>query len=398
LNQPPGVVGLDGSARQVAEKIAPLRWAAGDDEPQRINLLIPTIDLRHFFGGYIAKLNLARRLVEAGERVRIVTVDPVGPLPADYRERLEAYSGLDGLFKRVELVFGREASAIPVSADDRFIATTWWTAHIAHAAVRQLGGERFLYLIQEYEPFTFAMGTYAALARESYALPHAALFSSELLRAYFRGHGIGDAPSRSFENAISDLPAPTVADLRRGGPRRLLFYARPEPHAARNMFELGTLALSRAVERGAFTGGWELHGIGTVERGRRLSLGGGVTLELLPRADQRAYASVLHGHDVGLALMYTPHPSLVPIEMAAAGMLTVTNAFENKTPEALSAISPNIMAAQPTIDGIADALVEASRTAGELERRVAGSDVHWARDWRTSLPDELLAWLRAALR
>ena len=29
--------------------------------------------------------------------------------------------------------------------------------------------------------------------------------------------------------------------------------------------------------------------------------------------------------------MYTPHPSLVPIEMASAGMLTVTNSFENKT-------------------------------------------------------------------
>ena len=34
--------------------------------------------------------------------------------------------------------------------------------------------------------------------------------------------------------------------------------------------------------------------------------------------------------------MYTPHPSLVPIEMASAGMLTVTNSFENKTAEALA--------------------------------------------------------------
>ena len=34
--------------------------------------------------------------------------------------------------------------------------------------------------------------------------------------------------------------------------------------------------------------------------------------------------------------MYTPHPSLVPIEMASAGMLTVTNTFENKTADALA--------------------------------------------------------------
>src|ERR1035438_7624674 len=35
------------------------------------------------------------------------------------------------------------------------------------------------------------MGSYAALAQESYAADHFALFSSELLRDYFRRHGIG---------------------------------------------------------------------------------------------------------------------------------------------------------------------------------------------------------------
>ncbi len=173
------------------DKIAPLRWHVADDEPARINILIPTIDLRHFFGGYIAKFNLAAKLVAAGERVRIVTVDPVGPLPSDWRATIESYSGLRGLFDRVEVTFGRESAAIAVARDDRFVASTWWTAHIADHAARATGAGRFLYLIQEYEPFTFPMGTYAALAAESYGFPHFALFSSELLRDYFRHHRIG---------------------------------------------------------------------------------------------------------------------------------------------------------------------------------------------------------------
>ena len=82
LIQQPGRTGLHEPAREIADKIAPLRWHVADDEPARINILIPTIDLRHFFGGYIAKFNLAAKLVAAGERVRIVTVDPVGPLPS----------------------------------------------------------------------------------------------------------------------------------------------------------------------------------------------------------------------------------------------------------------------------------------------------------------------------
>ena len=39
-------------------------------------MLVPTVDLEHFFGAYIGKFNLARRLAEHGLRVRIVAVDP----------------------------------------------------------------------------------------------------------------------------------------------------------------------------------------------------------------------------------------------------------------------------------------------------------------------------------
>jgi glycosyltransferase involved in cell wall biosynthesis len=386
------------SAGQVAAKIAPLDLAIDERTPERVNILIPTIDLAHFFGGYIGKLNLARRLAERGVRVRLVTVDPVGPLPPRWTEKVEAYSGLAGLFDRVEVAFGRESTGLEVSRDDRFVATTWWTAHIAAAALRQLGGGRFLYLIQEHEPFTFPMGTYAALATESYRFPHSALFSTELLRDWFRRQGLGvyaagteagDAASAAFQNAITAVEPPAAADLARRRERRLLFYARPEPHAARNLFELGVIALSRAAEQGALDG-WELYGIGTLDSGRRVGLGGGAVLELRPRAAQADYAALLREHDVGLALMYTPHPSLVPIEMASAGMLTVTNSFENKTPEAMSAISTNLITAEPTVEGVTAAIAEATAGAGDFERRASGAQVAWSRDWSDSFPDALM--------
>jgi hypothetical protein len=387
----------DPAVRSVAEKVAPLRLALSDEAPRRVNLLIPTIDLQHFFGGYIAKLNLARRLAEHGVRVRIVTVDPVGSLPRSWARDVEAYSGLAGLFDVVEVAFGRESPGLEVSREDAFVATAWWTAHVARHAVRELGGDRFVYLIQEYEPFTFPMGAYAALASESYRFPHFALFSTELLRDYFRRHRIGvyaaegDRASAAFENAITPIDPPEAHELAARRGRRLLFYARPEDHAARNMFELGVLAMTRALERGAFEDGWTLHGIGTVRSARRIDLGGGTWMRLLPRASQDAYAGVLRDHDVGLALMYTPHPSLVPIEMASAGLLTVTNSFENKTAEAMAAISPNLIAAEPTVDAIADALCEAAAAAGDVDRRVRGSRVAWCRDWDEAFDDALMA-------
>jgi glycosyltransferase involved in cell wall biosynthesis len=389
--------------RVLAAKVAPLRLAVRDDAPRRVNVLIPTIDLRHVFGGYIAKFNLAQRLAARGARVRLVTVDPTDPLPPTWRRDVESYSGLAGLFDAVEVAFARESDAVEVSPADTFVATTWWTAHIARAALQELDGESFLYLIQEYEPLTFPMGSHAALAEASYRLPHLPLYSTELLCDYFRTHRLGayaddpNAEALVFRNAITAVEPVAAEELAARAPRRLLFYARPEPHAARNMYELGMLALSRACERGAFDGGWTLHGIGTVASRRRLDLGGGASLELVPRAAQDDYAALLRGHDVGLALMYTPHPSLVPIEMASAGLLTVTNTFENKTAEALAQISPNLVAAEPAIDAVADALCAAAAAAGDVERRVRGSRVDWSRDWDQSFGEDLLARVAALL-
>jgi hypothetical protein len=250
------------------------------------------------------------------------------------------------------------------------------------------------------------MGSFAAVAEQSYRFPHFGLFSTELLRGYFRHHSIGafaagasegDAASAAFQNAITAIQPPTEAELSGRPSRRLLFYARPEPHAARNMFELGVLALQRALEEGAFREGWELHGIGTLGGGRRIGLGAVGELELLPRSSQARYAEVLGAHDVGLALMYTPHPSLVPIEMASAGLIAVTNCFENKTAESLREISPNLIAGEPTIEGIAGALREAEDAAEDFSRRAAGSAVSWSRDWAQSFDDDLLGRLESYL-
>ena len=389
----------DEGARILWEKVSPLELAVSDQAPRRVNLLIPTFDLRHLFGGYIAKLNLARALAGRGARVRLVTVDPVGPLPASWQSQVEAYSGLSGLFGDVEVAFGREGGPLEVSREDGFIASTWWTAHVAHAARTELADGGFVYLIQEYEPMTFPMGSFAALAEQSYRFPHLAVFSSRTLRDYFRLHQIGvygpgiqaeGEPAAVFENAISPVAPPDAGQLSARSLRRVLFYARPEPHAARNMFELGLLALQRAVADGAFRDGWELRGIGSVKGRSRVRLGAGAELELLPRASQEDYVRTLAEHDVGLALMYTPHPSLVPIEMACAGLLTVTNTFENKTAEALAEISPNLIAAEPSVEGVAGGLRLAAAGVEEVDRRVRGSKVNWSRSWDQAFSPELL--------
>ena len=143
-----------------------------------------------------------------------------------------------------------------------------------------------------------------------------------------------EAINLAFRNAITAVEPPTAAAMAARQTRRLLVYARPEAHAARNMYEVSMLALGKAVQERAIPANWKFYGIGAGSA-CRVRLTGNTSVALLRRCDQRRYGRILRGFDVGLALMYTPHPSLVPIEMASAGIVTVTNIYANKTAKAL---------------------------------------------------------------
>ena len=387
----------------VREKIEPLLLAIAARAPRRLNLLIPTIDLKYFFGGYITKFNLARRLAEEGSRVRLVVVDYCDWQPSQWREQLKQFKGLEQFFERVEVAYAYDRSAaLEVSPEDVFLATTWWTAHIAHRAARTMGRSHFVYLIQEYETFTFPMGSFAALANQSYEFPHYAVFSTEMLRTFFRENRLGvfaqdipdgEAKSIAFQNAITNVGEITRDELANRLKKRLLYYARPEPHAARNMFELGIIALSQAVEEGYFDENWEFYGIGSVGSAQTLSLARGRYMRILPRETQQAYRDILRAHDLGLSLMYTPHPSLVPIEMASAGMVVVTTSYANKTQAVLEEVSSNLIAAHPSIERIKQGLKEASERVYDYERRVLGSHVKWPTSWESCFNPQVLAKL-----
>jgi glycosyltransferase involved in cell wall biosynthesis len=398
-NTPPDAPKL---VRQITRKITPLRLRVTSTCEPRVNVLVPTIDLAHFFGAYIGKFNLARRLAEHGLRVRIVAVDATR-LPHTWRDQIRRYDGLDSLLDKVEVEFApdRELLQLEVNPRDTFVATTSWTAHLAHRATQELDRERFVFVIQEYDPLTYPVGTLGAITRQAYTFPHLAVFSTELLRDYFRIHRLGvfangpeagERDSVSFRNAITAVDPPTAEEML-AQPRSLLFYARPEAHAERNMFELGLMAMAAAIRDGSLEGPWRFYGIGAMEPSS-VRITESVSMEILPRQSQDEYRSLLREHSIGLSLMDTPHPSLVPLEMASAGMLVVTSTFENKTAESLRSISENLIPVEPTVDAVAAGLAEAVQATADTERRLRGSELDWSRSWQESFDDRLVRQIK----
>jgi len=57
---------------------------------------------------------------------------------------------------KVETVYAYDRSKLlTVSQDDIFMATTWWTAHIAHEAANTLNKSKFIYLVRNTNPSLF---------------------------------------------------------------------------------------------------------------------------------------------------------------------------------------------------------------------------------------------------
>lgn len=377
----------------IRHMVSPLNLEVSEGAAARINTIISIIDFRYFFGGYIGMFNLAKSLAQQGFRVRMIISEECKYEPEIWRQEIRKYEGLEDFFDIVEVEYAYSRSEpIEVSKRDVFLATSWWTAYVANYARKYLNSERFIYFSQEYEPAFYRMGTCSAMALESYTFPHYAIFSTEILREFFRqnklgvfkdGEQSGDEYSVAIENAILKFEISKEKMMNRDK-HKFLFYARPEEHAARNMFELGIIALSNVIGRGSFDiNEWEFYGIGSVEDvEKRITLHGDVYMRLLPKISLNEYKELLPQFDIGLSLMLSPHPSIVPLEMAAAGVLAVTNTFATKTAECLTRISPNIIPVEPTSEALGNALEAALKRVNDYDGRMKGTAVTWSQSWK----------------
>jgi hypothetical protein len=106
---------------------------------------------------------------------------------------------------------------------------------------------------------------------------------------------------------------------------------------------------------------------------------------------------MMPSYDVGLSVILTQHPSLAPIEMASAGMWTVTNTLANKTAERLHAVSTNLIGVEPKMGAIVNGMVQAMARVGEIDERLAGAQVEWPTNWDHAFPPEIIGRIRAFL-
>ncbi|MGH7968280.1 MAG: hypothetical protein ACREIC_06070, partial [Limisphaerales bacterium] len=374
----------------------------------RLNILLPSISAAHNSGGPNTIYLLAAELARAGVPLRIVAVN----MPADrddsgIRAHIARVSGVSpDLIAQIELVDGNDrTAAVSLGENDVFLATAWWTAQMVKYLLPRFRQSRFIYVIQDYEPNLHPISTNSMLALETYSLNHLAIVNSRLLFDHFVTDRVGRfadpdfvRDSCWFEPAVDrTLYHPEESAPPLSGKRRLLFYARPD--SPRNLLELGVAGLMRLLDQGGLSPEqWSFHatviGVGGSCRPVQLCAHGRATLEPLPLHELPTWAAEMRRTDILLSLIWSPHTSYPVLEGAASGATVVTNTCGVKTADRLRAISTNILAGAPTIEGIAEALATAAARTPDWTARLAGARMGLPATWQDSFAPVLPRLLR----
>lgn len=392
-----------GRAREIERRIEPLPARVDPAADRTLWLLVPRLNPDIAFGGYRAFFELAaalKRYVAAlPMRLAVITTEERKSNGEYFAWRMrggQQASLLDG----VQVCSRYEVDRLTIGPRDRFFAYSTWDALVAAPLAALTDEPRILALVQEYEPLFSDHSALYALSASGLDVPSYPIFNSAILRDYFRMRRLGifgragrpaeGADYGVFEHVINVLPRQELADVSARGERVLAFYARPETHASRNLYEIAELALRRLCTAGAFDRRWRFFGLGCLADLPAIDLGGGHRLEFVKKMPEADYVGFMQTLDIGLSLMYAPHPSLMPYEFATTGALVVTNTFENRTRRYFERISRNFVPCDPTIEGVSKAIREALGRVEDFPTRLANAYRPQARDWTQTFDDRFL--------
>ena len=379
-------------ARSIERKLAPLPACSYGHE-ERYWILVPTLDPDLFFDGYKVLIELIAGLASLGHPITVINCAQHDD-GAYFRDWIRRQTRIAPAFENIQIASRKRLTEpLRLSATDKIFAYSAWEAHLAHHLAAHTKSGLFAWLVQEYEPIFHEYSANHAIVANAYRLPHYPIFNSVELRNYFHHHRLGifsgdrlPLPGRDFAvfgHVLTKLPAPTLADLKTRTSRTLMFYARPETHAQRNLFPLALIALEEMTEQECFVGPWEFHGLGALAE-RTIPLNRGHKLILHAKMPEAEYIALMHSVDVGLSLMYAPHPGLVAFEMASVGARVVTNTFENRSETYLRELSENIIPCEPSVSDIKRALTEAIASLHDYSGRVRGmriNNLEVAKSW-----------------
>jgi len=362
--------------------IDPIQTILVPNGVKRLNLVTDSIDSHSLLGGVATALILATEFANRFDyELRIITRN-TDVNPVNYNKILRL-SGIDPA-RKLSFYSDYERKTAPVdykleiTEQDVFFATSWWSAKaISETTIRK----RFFYIIQEVETFFYNYGGERLLcAQMMHSQDIDYLVNSHYLFDYFRQH-----EKNIVENGVFFEPAFPASlygkkTFREKDRYKLFFYSRP--NNPRNLFAFGVAMLDSAVRRGILdTKKWEIFCVG--QDTPEITFCDGTQPNHLGQLSWEEYSTFLSEVDLGLCLMYTPHPSYPPYDVACSGGVVLSNKMENKT--SFDACG-NVILADLEEEPFMEAFLQAVQLAMDMEQRRKNYEENTiCRDWHESL-------------
>lgn len=283
-----------------------------------INWFIPAF--AHPYGGIYTIFRIADQLAERGFLNRMIVYDEPDFSLGKSRTLLQRS------FPHVDLdeVFGLKGSLDELPASDYAVATFWTTCYLL---LKFKKTKRKLYLVQDYEAAFYPVNTNYAMVENTYRMPFHRIFNTIGLKQYIEGnYPVPLSRGMSFTPCVEEVYRPRFKTL--DGTIRILFYGRPS--TPRNGFELGLQLMKKLkehygdrVEIVSAGEEYDLKKLGFGHFSKYFKNAGIVPYEKLPE-----FYSSFH---FTIALMYTKHPSYLPLEAMASGSCVIANYNEANT-------------------------------------------------------------------
>lgn len=318
----------------------PFSFCSSDVNVKRINLLVPALSEQHVFGGIATALRFFESLSQHFPAARIIVTDETSTtlkrnqFYSDWLVRDIGQKDTDG--NLIVVAGNRVGQSLPISKEDYFVTTAWWTSINAFKMLNWQKEEygldsnrKLVYFVQDFEPGFYPWSTRYALADATYRKPEQTIpiFNTKLLNDFFNSQGYKFEQSFYFDPLLN----PVLSDLKKKTKeikkeKQILIYGRPS--VERNLFSLIVQSLKCWGEKYDLAIDWKIYSAG--EQHDPIQIGKNIKIESIGKLTLEEYADVLARSSVGISLMLSPHPSYPPVEMAMFDVKVVTNTYANK--------------------------------------------------------------------
>ena len=268
---------------------------------------------------------------------------------------------------------------LPLHEDDVILTSAWWDSYIASAIPTK---NKRVYLIQDFEPIFYNNSDEYVLANSTYyKTDFIPVTNTRILLEYFKQNNYEYIAKNAsyFEPAPApDVEIKTPQESSSG--KTLFLYGRP--NVDRNLFYSAIAAIDKALEDERLQKyKWTIYSAGSNEV-PNLRLKNGLTIVNKGKMSTDDYYIFAQSVDVTVSPMLAPHPNYPTLELASLGSTVVTTKWQTK--QDLSFYSKNIFMADPTVDSMAQKIIEAA-TLTKAQRNNNLQENNINTDWNEAL-------------